>query len=271
MNRLLSFSTLACPSWDIDKIISAACENGYAAIDFRGYLGTTDITDNDQFKGSSLKEIATRIADAGLKVSCLSSSAKMSTANEASLENSLDMIRRYAELCHALGSRQIRIFGGATKGIADPIANAAETLRKAAGIGRDAEVAIAVETHDDWTSSAKLVQAFEMADWPDGVGFVWDVHHPYRNHDEDPASTAKLLSRCLFNTHWKDSTAPNGDLKLCLPGEGDIPLMKCLDALDGIGYDGWYTLEWEKKWHPEIEDPEIAIPAFSAYMRRASR
>lgn len=25
-------------------------------------------------------------------------------------------------------------------------------------------------------------------------------------------------------------------------------------------------IEWEKAWHPEIEDPEVAIPQFARYM-----
>jgi hypothetical protein len=28
------------------------------------------------------------------------------------------------------------------------------------------------------------------------------------------------------------------------------------------GYDGWLTLEWEKLWHPEIEEPEVVFPHF---------
>ena len=28
------------------------------------------------------------------------------------------------------------------------------------------------------------------------------------------------------------------------------------------GYDGWLTLEWEKRWHPDIEEPEVGFPHF---------
>jgi hypothetical protein len=26
------------------------------------------------------------------------------------------------------------------------------------------------------------------------------------------------------------------------------------------GYDEYLSLEWEKQWHPEIAEPEIALP-----------
>ena len=41
-----------------------------------------------------------------------------------------------------------------------------------------------------------------------------------------------------------------------------------LEALAGIGYKGYYSFEWEKRWHPEIEDPEVAFPHFAETMRR---
>ena len=47
-----------------------------------------------------------------------------------------------------------------------------------------------------------------------------------------------------------------------------MPLRAAWDALAAVGYDGWFTFEWEKRWHPEIEEPEIAIPAFAAFLRR---
>jgi len=37
--------------------------------------------------------------------------------------------------------------------------------------------------------------------------------------------------------------------------------------LTSSGYNGYYAFEWEKKWHPEIEEPETAFPAYAEYMR----
>ncbi|MFM8288392.1 MAG: sugar phosphate isomerase/epimerase family protein, partial [Planctomycetaceae bacterium] len=48
----------------------------------------------------------------------------------------------------------------------------------------------------------------------------------------------------------------------CLFGEGEFPVIDCLRELAAIGYNGWYSLEWEKAWHPELADPELALPQF---------
>ena len=38
-------------------------------------------------------------------------------------------------------------------------------------------------------------------------------------------------------------------------------------ALEKDGFDGYYSLEWEKKWHPELPDPDVALPVYRKLMR----
>lgn len=38
-------------------------------------------------------------------------------------------------------------------------------------------------------------------------------------------------------------------------------------VLAAAGYRGYYNFEWEKAWHPEIEEPEVAIPHFAKVIR----
>ena len=268
MKPRIAFSTLGCPGWDLGRIVSEAVADGYAAVDFRGLLEHTETTDSPAFRGAALRETAARLRDAGLAVSCLSSGARMTSPDAASRRRALDAMRRHADLCGPLGCRQVRIFGGSCEGIADPFAAAAETLVAASEIALAAGIGILGETHDDWTDTARLRAAFDAAGAPPGIGFVWDVHHPWRRHGESPETSLRNLSPHVRNTHWKDSRpGPDGARLLCLPGEGDVPLGEAFATLDAAGYDGWLTFEWEKRWHPEIEEPEIALPAFARWMR----
>jgi len=36
-----------------------------------------------------------------------------------------------------------------------------------------------------------------------------------------------------------------------------------IEALVKIGYRGYYSFEWEKRWHPDIAEPEVAIAQFA--------
>lgn len=47
-----------------------------------------------------------------------------------------------------------------------------------------------------------------------------------------------------------------------LVGRGSFPAARVLLALQAAGGDHWVSFEWEKRWHPEIEEPEIALPHF---------
>lgn len=264
----ISFTTLACPDWAIDRVIGAAVENKYDAIDFRGYLDVVEVIDSPHFQGESLREMAARVRDAGLEVSCLSSSAHMTVPDEAARIEQLDRMRRYAELCKAFDCRQVRIFGGAVKDIADPVASAAETLVRASEIAREAGIVFVVETHDAWIKSEMLRSALRAAGDPEGIGLLWDLQHPWYFCGEEPETTAANLAGKVCNTHWKDLVrTSDGKYRLCPVGDGELPIAKLYAALKSIGYDGWFTFEWEKRWNPEIEEPEVVIPAFAAFMR----
>jgi len=76
------------------------------------------------------------------------------------------------------------------------------------------------------------------------------------------------LGRRLLHVHVKDGRPrPDGaSWDLVLMGEGEVPVLRSLRALRDGGYRGWLSVEWEKRWHPEIEEPEVALPQHAAAM-----
>ena len=58
------------------------------------------------------------------------------------------------------------------------------------------------------------------------------------------------------------------DKALVLPGEGDIPLREIVRAMEKDGYTGYFSLEWEKHWHPELPPIEEALASFTALLGR---
>jgi hypothetical protein len=41
-----------------------------------------------------------------------------------------------------------------------------------------------------------------------------------------------------------------------------------LGVLAAAGYPLWISVEWEKRWHPEIEEPEVALPRYLDVLTR---
>jgi sugar phosphate isomerase/epimerase len=121
------------------------------------------------------------------------------------------------------------------------------------------------------------------------VGVLWDTHHPWRFCGESFANTYRQIGRWVRHVHWKDSvhrdrhetsaeaTAAAQQAEALMSGHrhadyvmfgtGEFPARECLASLVAGGYDGWHCLEWEKMWHPELEEPETALPPFPREFR----
>jgi sugar phosphate isomerase/epimerase len=80
---------------------------------------------------------------------------------------------------------------------------------------------------------------------------------------EAPAEMYNQLKKYIFHTHIKDAMLTEKGETYTLLGEGNAPVKEALHALKSGGYAGYYSFEWEKLWHPEIQEPEIAIPHFA--------
>lgn len=261
---MLSFTTLGCPDWDLATTIDRAAAYGFDAIDFRGLHGEMEVWKLPEFAADGLDN-ANRIADAGLAVSCFSSSVQV--ANPDRVEANKDEIEAYARLCETFGTKHIRAFGGriGETDRAAAVEHTAAHLTELAAIAADHGARILIETHDAWTACEHVAAVLSRVDGAAGV--LWDVHHPYRTLGEQPETTLAALGPWIENTHWKDSAGSTDDFAYCAMGEGDIPLPHIAKLLQDAGYEGYHTFEWEKKWHPELAEPEVAFPQYVEYMR----
>jgi len=164
-----------------------------------------------------------------------------------------------------VGSPYVRTFIGDYKAplTEDEVAkNAAEYLD---ACGREAEakgVTILIETHDSFNTGAKVKKIINKVSG-NGVGVLWDMHHPYLA-GETPEETYKLLGDRILHTHFKDDK----EGKLCLMGQGSLPIKEVVDVLKKNDYKGYLSFEWEKMWVPELEDPEVAFPQYKDYMSK---
>jgi len=266
----LSTTTLGCLQWDLPTILERLKEYGYDGVDFRGYKDELQIWKHPEFS-SDIEKSAAMIRDSGLVVSCISSGIRLVMTDPKEIEAMDEELERTAEICAALDCGMIRVFGGRFDSEKMDRVQAREIAAESAGkhIERARKVAsvdIAIETHDHWTSSEHIVTLLEAINH-EHVKCLWDVKHPYWVADEAPRLTWERLQKWTINTHWKDATRHPKDGGLVPTGDGVVPLEDVFYIMKTSDYDGWYTLEWEKKWQPDIAEPEVAFPRFVEFMR----
>jgi sugar phosphate isomerase/epimerase len=267
----LAFSTLGCPRWSLDSIIRAAGVHGFQGIEIRGLEDDLDVTNRSEFTDQA-SVFRGQLQDHGVEIACFSSSVMLSSPGAAGSDASFDELKRYMQLCVTFGTPFIRIFGGKIGPASRESAldAAAESLLKMADIVRGTRVKILVETHDDWMR-ADHMKSLMTAVSSDAIGLLWDVNHPYMFLGEVPAVTWEQTGPWIHHTHWKDSTrnprAPDA-FEPCLMGDGQVPHEEIIQVLANGNYRGYLSLEWEKRWHPEIAEPEVAFPQFVEYMKR---
>jgi sugar phosphate isomerase/epimerase len=267
----IGFSTLGCPEWPLSTILDVASREGYAAIELRGLQGEMDLPKRPEFSTG----VAATVADLrarDLRVSCLGSSAQLHHREPGERARQMDEARRFIDLAAKLQAPYVRVFGD--KYLPDEpktalVERVAAGMRELAAHAKGSGVEVIIESHGDVTDSATLKAILTTAG--PGAALLWDAHHTVVASKEAPADTYRELGAWVRHTHLKDSRPEGADVRYVLTGNGTVPVRDTVKVLAGAGYKGYYSFEWEKKWHPEIEEPEIAIPHYAKVMREYLR
>ena len=264
----IAFSTLGCPAWDWLKILDFAHEHGFAAIELRGLQGNMDLPSHSIFAADRIDQTRKEIQSHKLHIACVSSSANLYFDDPARREKEIADARRFIDLASTLGAPYVRVFGGKAASDKNPVPDDATKSRVAKGLRELGDyagprnVTVIIESHDHFTASATLKDVMQAAN-SSHVGLLWDAHHTFATSNEEPELTVKELGSWIRHTHLKDSTGSGEDRKYVLTGTGNVPIARQIKALQSIGYKGYYCFEWEKVWHPDLLDPEVAIPDFA--------
>ena len=247
----IAFSTLAFPDAPLAAAVSLGRRWGYAGIELRLIDG--ELIDPSMPAG---RRAQVRRTLAGLPVVAVDSSIRV-TGDDPGPE-----LRRFLELASDWEAPLVRVFGGA---LGPPplrqqrLQAAARVLKDAVPLATRLGVAIGVETHDDFSASAAIAELLALVP-SEQVGAVWDSHHPHRV-GETPAEVFANLSPRILLAQVKDARrTADGEWQLVLLGAGEVPVAEMLGLLRAAGYPHWISVEWEKRWHPGIEEPEVALP-----------
>ncbi len=261
----ISFSTLACPDFEWSDIYSMAKDFQFDGIEIRGLGNDIFSVKAKPFSDAQLPKTVEKLKTLGLEIPCLSSGACLKFADKQ--EETTAEITAYAKLANCLGTPYIRILADLEPQPADEVDDdaIAEFLKKLVPVAEEYNVTLLVETNGVYCDTKRLKKLLDKVG-SRKIAALWDMHHPYRFKGELPSETVANLGEYIKYTHTKDSVNNNGKIEYKLMGEGDMPIKEMLEALKNVGYTGYVSLEWVKRWSNNLCDAGIVIPHYASFM-----
>lgn len=261
----LSFSTLGCPDFDWADIFSMAKDFGFDGIEIRGLGDDIFAVKAKPFLKENLPATIEQLKKGRIEIPCLSTGCALKFADKA--DETHNEIIQYIDLANKLGTPYIRILADLT---AEPQGEVDDNvvikaLKRLIPYAEEKNVTLLVETNGVYTDTARLRDVLNQIE-SDNIGALWDIHHPYRFAGESPEQTVQNLGAYIKYAHIKDSIMKNGKVIYKMMGEGDLPMDAIIRAFKSINYEGYVSLEWLKRYAPDLSDPGIVFPHYAHFM-----
>ena len=264
----LAFSTLGCPHWELRQIIAAARSLGYDGVELRAVGGSLDLLSRAEFGQVQLATTRAHFENE-VAICCVDTSCVFHSPDASERANQVKIALAHAKLAAKLGAPLIRVFpdkiqsGAQREETRDWIAGCLREVAQRMPEG----VAVGFETHGDFARADYAAEIVTLANHPQ-VKLIWDVANSLAAGD-DIQHAARVVQPYLAHVHLRDAKPVAGSEHWLpvLAGAGRVSFVEAVTALAELNYDGFISFEWEKYWHPEIEEPEVALPDFINAMR----
>lgn len=255
-----AFSTVACPAWDFPTIAARAKEYGYDGVEIRGFLDDAPPGIAANVFLTDPAKVRATFADAGVEIACLASSVAMAHDRKANAALARDL-SAYIDTAAKLGCRTVKLFDtdvrpGQTRATAAVALG--KWLEPLGDVAAHHDITLVVENALSFRTAKELWLMLETINHPN-VAACWDVFNAALIGESPNVSVPVLNSRIQY-VQLKDAKLGPLGAAYCKLGDGDVNLKRFLTRLQGIGYTGYVTLEWEKAWLPNIAEPEEILP-----------
>lgn len=267
---LLAFSTLGCPAWTFKQIVDFAKQHGYNGLELRGIEKQLDLPQCKEFNSdAAIKETMQLMKDANLRFVDLGSSATLHFSEGAERTKNIEDGKRFIDLAVKLECPNVRVFPNNFLKERDKQATIdliVKGLQELGDHAKGSKVKVLVESHGDLVHVDDLEAVMKAAAHPN-VGMIWDITNMWTITKESPSVVYPRLKKYIHHTHIKDAKLVDGKPVYTMLGKGEVPIFEAIDLLNKDGYKGYYSFEWEKLWHPEIAEPEVAFPDYVTAMK----
>ena len=237
----------------------------------------------------SVKETAAKY---GIEISALTPyNSYFNDLDDAKRQAEIEDIEKVIDACEYLGAHYIRIYGGNLQaGDTDHLPERRERLIEAMRIlgdkAAEKDVTLVIENH----FNTMCVSARESADMIEAINhpnvrILYDQANLSFTGKEDWREAIAIQQQYVAYMHVKDLVFKEGvefssdevshpdeskrNVYTRIVGEGVVPWPEILASVKEHGYDGWLSMEYERRWHPDdIPDASIGMKKGAEYLKK---
>lgn len=278
----LAGHTMGTPEYTLPEAIKLFANIGLDGIEI--------IVQTDGYKpaialdaGEKEIENVKKLADnAGLEIACLTPYLNLfNNVDEEIRQNECEQLKRVVRMAKMLNAPSIRVYGGRfVTGEEDDgnqkLHQLVRSMRECGDYAARYDVKLCLENHFGTmtTTARRTAEIVNLIDNPN-VGILYDQANIAFFPAEEYEEAIELQKGKIYHIHVKDLVYRNGATPLIcsevshineedrtvrsrIPGEGILNWPQILKELKGTGYDGWLSLEYERRWQT-IDLPEASI------------
>lgn len=230
-------------------------------------------------------------AENGIEISCLTPyNSYFNDLDDKKRDAEIAAIRRVIDACAYLGARFIRIYGGNlaagdTHCLPQRRARLVEAMRLLGDCAAEKGVTLAIENHfNTMCVSAKDSCSIVKEIGHPNVKILYDQANLSFTENEDYRQAIAIQQDEVAYMHVKDLVFKQGvafsssevshpeeskrNVYTRIVGEGVLPWPQILKLVREHGYDGWLSMEYERRWHPDdIPDASIGMKKSADYIK----
>lgn len=210
--------------------------------------------------------------------------------NDEKRNSEIVAICKVIDACEHLGARFIRIYGGNLKAgdnnnLSERRLKLVESMRYLGDIARSKQVTLVIENHFNTmcVSAKDSASIIKEVNHPN-VRILYDQANLSFTENEGYKEAIAIQQQYVAYMHVKDFIFKNGvsfssdevshpnesrrNVYTRVVGEGIIEWPEILLLVKQHGYDGWLSLEYERRWHPDdIPNASIGMKKGADYLR----
>lgn len=265
----IGFSSLACPTWDLETIVTGASSMGFDGVELRGLGGELHLPLVPQLSADPAG-VRSLFRENNVELVCLGTSVTLDARDRREVGRQKATLTEFVELASALGCPNVRAFMGEVQKNDNQraaLARIAESLRSLPALLSRTGVTLLIENGGDFPISDALWFVIDAVDHP-RVRCCWNQCHAMTVGERATKSLPRLGHK-IGMVHICDAIFdPQGILTdYALPGEGDTEIARQIELLKGMIYDRYLMLEWPKLWVASLASADVALPAAAKFLR----